>query len=163
MACHPTSLLVADGPVEQGVHVLVNTKFCWPMGGHAALPARGDRTLENEISYDLVLIGHNVLRHKHKWINTNEKWVPFFHKSVKQCKSLRFWEVKPANRQQANRQTFSVSESGLSLKKLLGAFSQHLRLLHCLYQSNNINLQLFLSFVLFFFAIHTNKNQVEIQ
>ena len=69
MACHPTLLLVADRPAEQGVLVLFNTKFYWPMGGRAALPARGGRTLENEMSYDLVLIGHNVLRHKHKCSN----------------------------------------------------------------------------------------------
>ena len=31
------------------------------MGGCAALPARGGRTLENLMSYDIVLYGHNVL------------------------------------------------------------------------------------------------------
>ena len=34
------------------------------MGGRAAPPAR-----ENEMSDDRVIIGHNVLRHEHKWLN----------------------------------------------------------------------------------------------
>ena len=40
------------------------------MGGHPALPARGGSTLENEMSYDLVLIGPNVLRHGHEWLGS---------------------------------------------------------------------------------------------